>query len=66
MASLPIVPEGVKTAHNVKLCADLGFPAVYISNHGGHIVDMAPTAVEVLLDVRRLYPEVLDRIEIYA
>ncbi|THZ95696.1 FMN-dependent alpha-hydroxy acid dehydrogenase [Aureobasidium pullulans] len=66
MTSLPIVPKGVKTAHDVKLCADLGFPAVYVSNHGGRVVDMAPTAVEVLLDVRRLYPEVFDQIEIYA
>lgn len=64
--SLPIVPKGVKTAHDVKLCADLGFPAVYISNHGGRVVDLAPTAVEVLLDVHRLYPEVFDQIEIYA
>jgi len=66
MTSLPIVPKGVKTAHDVKLCADLGFPAVYISNHGGRVVDLAPTAVEVLLDVHRLYPEVFDQIEIYA
>lgn len=29
-------------------------------------MDMTSTAVEVLLDVRRLYPEVLDRMEIYA
>lgn len=66
MTSLPIIPKGVKTAHDVKLCADLGFPAVYISNHGGRVVDLAPTAVEVLLDVHRLYPEVFDQIEIYA
>ncbi|KAK5122838.1 hypothetical protein LTR85_003753 [Meristemomyces frigidus] len=66
MTTLPIVPKGVKTARDVKLCADLGFPAVYISNHGGRVVDMAPTAVEVLLDVHRLYPEVFDQIEIYA
>ncbi|KAF7186438.1 Cytochrome b2, mitochondrial [Pseudocercospora fuligena] len=66
MTSLPIIPKGVKTAHDVKLCADLGFPAVYISNHGGRVVDLAPTAVEILLDVHRLYPEVFDQIEIYA
>ncbi|CAK4029990.1 FMN-dependent alpha-hydroxy acid dehydrogenase [Lecanosticta acicola] len=66
MTDLPIVPKGVKTAHDVKLVADLGFPAVYISNHGGRVVDLAPTAVEVLLDVHRQYPEVLDQIEIYA
>lgn len=66
MTTLPIIPKGVKTAHDVKLCADLGFPAVYISNHGGRTVDLAPTAVETLLEVRRLYPEVFDQVEIYA
>jgi isopentenyl diphosphate isomerase/L-lactate dehydrogenase-like FMN-dependent dehydrogenase len=44
LTDLPIVPKGVKTAHDVKLCADLGFPAVYISNHGGRQVDMGVTA----------------------
>lgn len=66
MTTLPIVPKGVKTAHDVKLCADLGFKAVYISNHGGRVVDLAPTAVEVLLDVHKNYPEVFGKIEIYA
>lgn len=66
MTKLPVIPKGVKTAHDVKLCADLGFPAVYISNHGGRVVDLAPTAVEILLETRKLYPEVFDQIEIYA
>lgn len=66
MTSLPIIPKGVKTAHDVKLCADLGFPAVYISNHGGRVVDLAPTAVQILLDVHRLYPEVFGQLEIYV
>jgi isopentenyl diphosphate isomerase/L-lactate dehydrogenase-like FMN-dependent dehydrogenase len=66
LTDLPIVPKGVKTAHDVKLCADLGFPAVYISNHGGRQVDMGVTAVEVLLDLHRDYPEVFNQIEIYA
>lgn len=66
MTTLPIVPKGVKTAHDVKLCADLGFKAVYISNHGGRVVDLAPTAVEVLLDVHKNYPEVFGQLEIYA
>jgi isopentenyl diphosphate isomerase/L-lactate dehydrogenase-like FMN-dependent dehydrogenase len=66
MTDLPIVPKGVKTAHDIKLCADLGFPAVYISNHGGRQVDMGVTAIEVLLDLHRDYPEVFGQIEIYA
>jgi isopentenyl diphosphate isomerase/L-lactate dehydrogenase-like FMN-dependent dehydrogenase len=64
--SLPIIPKGIKTAKDVKLCADLGFKAVYISNHGGRVVDNTPTAVEVLLDLHVQYPEVFDQIEIYA
>lgn len=66
MTTLPIVPKGVKTAHDVKLVAELGLPAVYISNHGGRVVDGAPTAVEILLDVHRLYPEVFNQIEVYC
>ena len=64
--TLPIVPKGVKTAHDVKLCADLGFKAVYISNHGGRVVDNVPTAIEILLDVHQQYPEVFSQMEIYA
>ncbi|KAM0713557.1 hypothetical protein Q7P37_010519 [Cladosporium fusiforme] len=66
MTSLPIVPKGVKTAHDVKLCADAGFPAVYLSNHGGRQTDLGVTAVEILLDLHRDYPEVFGQIEIYA
>lgn len=66
MTSLPIVPKGVKTAHDVKVCADAGFPAVYLSNHGGRQTDLGITAVEILLDLHRDYPEVFDQIEIYA
>ena len=64
--SLPIVLKGVKSARDVKLCVDLGFDAVYISNHGGRVLDGAPTAIEVLLDLHANYPEVFDQIEIYA
>jgi len=64
--SLPIIPKGVKTAREVKQCADLGFKAVYISNHGGRVLDGAPTSIEVLLDLHANYPEVFDQIEIYA
>lgn len=66
MTTLPIVPKGIKTAHDAKLCADLGFQAIYISNHGGRVVDGAPTAVEILLDIHRLYPEIFNQVEIYA
>ncbi|KAI9702244.1 MAG: hypothetical protein M1820_006176 [Bogoriella megaspora] len=66
LTTLPIVPKGIKTAHDAKLCADLGFKAIYISNHGGRVVDGAPTAVEILLDIHQQYPEIFNQVEIYA
>jgi len=66
MTKLPVIPKGVKTAHDVKLLADLGFKAVYLSNHGGRQVDLVPTAVEILLDLHAHYPEVFNQMEIYA
>jgi isopentenyl diphosphate isomerase/L-lactate dehydrogenase-like FMN-dependent dehydrogenase len=47
------------------MCLDLGFKAVYISNHGGRIIDTAPTAVEILLDIHKNAPEVFN-MEVYA
>ncbi|KAF2717964.1 FMN-linked oxidoreductase [Polychaeton citri CBS 116435] len=66
MTKLPVVAKGLKTAVDVKKAADIGFPAVYISNHGGRQVDLVPTAVEILLEVHRDYPEVFSKMEIYC
>ncbi|KAK0188614.1 FMN-dependent alpha-hydroxy acid dehydrogenase [Armillaria mellea] len=66
LTSLPIVPKGIKTAADARICLELGFPAIYVSNHGGRTLDGAPTAVEILLDIRRNAPEVFERMEVYA
>ncbi|KAI9660316.1 MAG: hypothetical protein M1821_009666 [Bathelium mastoideum] len=66
MTNLTIVPKGIKTAHDAKLCADLGFKAIYVSNHGGRVVDNAPTAIEILLDIHNTYPQLFQQLEIYA
>ena len=66
MTNLTIVPKGIKTAHDAKLCADLGFKAIYVSNHGGRVVDNAPTAIEILLDIHNTYPQLFTQLEIYA
>ncbi|CAE6507311.1 unnamed protein product [Rhizoctonia solani] len=65
---LPIVPKGISNWQDVKLLHSLGFPACYISNHGGRLIDGQQTAAEVLLDLRKNAPEVLDdgKMEIYA
>ncbi len=66
LTSLPIVPKGIKTAADARICLELGFPAIYVSNHGGRTLDGAPTAVEILLDIRRNAPEVFERMEVYV
>jgi len=66
LTTLPIVPKGIKTAADAKTCLDLGFPAIYVSNHGGRTLDGAPTSVEILLDIRKNAPEVFDKMEVYA
>ncbi|GAW00484.1 FMN-dependent alpha-hydroxy acid dehydrogenase [Lentinula edodes] len=66
LTTLPIVPKGIKTAADAKTCLDLGFPAIYVSNHGGRVLDGVPTAVEILLDIRKQYPEVFEQMEVYA
>lgn len=66
LTSLPIVPKGIKTATDARTCLELGFPAIYVSNHGGRTLDSAPTAVEILLDIRRNASEVFERMEVYA
>ncbi|KAF8707373.1 FMN-dependent alpha-hydroxy acid dehydrogenase, partial [Rhizoctonia solani] len=66
--SLPIIPKGISNWQDAALLYTLGFPAIYISNHGGRLIDGQQTAVEVLLDLRKNAPEVLDdgKMEIYA
>ncbi|KAF9045681.1 FMN-linked oxidoreductase [Hymenopellis radicata] len=61
-----VVPKGIKTAEDARTCLQLGFPAIYVSNHGGRTLDGAPTAVEILLDIRRNAPEVFAGMEVYA
>ncbi|KAJ1304255.1 hypothetical protein OPQ81_005416 [Rhizoctonia solani] len=66
LTKLPIVPKGIISWQDAKMCLDLGFKAVYISNHGGRLIDTAPTAVEILLDIHKNAPEVINSMEVYA
>jgi len=57
---------GIISWEDAKLCMELGFKAIYISNHGGRLLETAPTAVEILLDIHKNAPEVIEKMEIYA
>lgn len=63
--SLPIVLKGVQT-HEDAYAATL-FPAVkgiILSNHGGRALDTAPPPIQVLLEIRKFCPQVLDIIDV--
>ncbi|EUC56371.1 FMN-dependent dehydrogenase, partial [Rhizoctonia solani AG-3 Rhs1AP] len=66
--SLTIVPKGISNWQDAALLHSLGFPACYISNHGGRLIDGQQTAAEVLFDLRRTHLRFLDdgKMEIYA
>ncbi|MEU6646729.1 alpha-hydroxy acid oxidase [Saccharomonospora sp. NPDC046836] len=36
LTDLPIVVKGIQTAEDARLCAQLGFAGLVVSNHGGH------------------------------
>ncbi|KAI0830454.1 FMN-dependent dehydrogenase-domain-containing protein [Hypoxylon sp. FL0890] len=63
--SLPIVLKGIQT-HEDAYAATL-FPAVkgiILSNHGGRALDTAPTPIQVLLEIRKFCPQVLDSLDV--
>lgn len=59
---LPVVVKGVQTAADAAIAADLGFEAIVVSNHGGHMPQSARATIDAL-------PEIADtvagRLEVY-
>ncbi|KAI1087628.1 FMN-dependent dehydrogenase-domain-containing protein [Rostrohypoxylon terebratum] len=63
--SLPIVLKGVQT-HEDAYAATM-FPAVkgiILSNHGGRALDTANTPIQVLLEIRKFCPQVLEKLDV--
>ncbi|KAH6867851.1 FMN-dependent dehydrogenase-domain-containing protein [Thelonectria olida] len=62
---LPIVLKGIQTHEDAY--AATKFPAVkgiILSNHGGRALDTANTPMQVLLEIRKFCPQVLDQLEV--
>ncbi|ROT40800.1 FMN-linked oxidoreductase [Sodiomyces alkalinus F11] len=66
VTSLPIVLKGVTGVETAKKAVEHGAPAIVISNHGGRNLDGSPSALEILLEIHREAPELLDQVEIWA
>jgi L-lactate dehydrogenase (cytochrome) len=47
-----LVVKGVLDPVDVEKCRQLGVDAIVVSNHGGRQLDAAPTALEVITDIR--------------
>lgn len=61
----PIALKGIQTPEDALLAVQHGVDAIYLSNHGGRQCDDAPSAIRTLLEIRRFYPEILGKVEIY-
>lgn len=49
--SLPLVVKGIMTGEDARRASDLGVDAVYVSNHGGRLLDHQLGTIEVLREV---------------
>ncbi len=50
-APLPIVVKGIVRGDDARLALDHGARAVWVSNHGGRQLDLAPSTADALVDV---------------
>jgi L-lactate dehydrogenase (cytochrome) len=62
----PIVLKGIQTAEDAALAVyTYNVDAIYLSNHGGRQCDDAPSSIRTLLEIRKFYPEILQKTEVY-
>ena len=57
---LPVIAKGVMTAYDARAAVDAGARAIYVSNHGGRMVDHALSAIEALAEVVEAVPAGVD------
>jgi 4-hydroxymandelate oxidase len=62
VASVPIVVKGVMTAEDARAAVDAGADGIFVSNHGGRILDATLSTIETLPEV---LAEVGDEVEVY-
>jgi 4-hydroxymandelate oxidase len=62
-SGLPVVAKGVLRGDDAAACVDAGVAAVYVSNHGGRLVDGCIDTASALVDVVRA---VRGRAEVYV
>lgn len=61
----PVILKGIQTAEDAAMAAEAGVDGIYLSNHGGRQMDYAPSSLQTLLEIRKFYPDLLEKLEIY-
>ena len=62
----PVVLKGIQTAEDAALAVyTYNVDAIYLSNHGGRQCDDAPSSIRTLLEIRKFYPEILQKTEVF-
>ncbi|CAH0056133.1 unnamed protein product, partial [Clonostachys solani] len=62
----PLILKGIQCVEDAVEALRHGVDGIYISNHGGRQLDYAPSAVEVLLEIRQNAPHVFEKIDVYV
>jgi L-lactate dehydrogenase (cytochrome) len=62
----PIALKGIQSEEDARVAMEAGVEAIYLSNHGGRQLHSAPPCLATLLRIRRCYPEVLERCEVFV
>jgi L-lactate dehydrogenase (cytochrome) len=62
----PVILKGIQTAEDAALAVyTYNVDGIYLSNHGGRQCDDAPSSIRTLLEIRKFYPEILQKTEVY-
>ncbi|KAF2031983.1 cytochrome b2 [Setomelanomma holmii] len=66
MTSLHIILKGIQTVEDARMAIKVGAPAIFLSNHGGRMLDGAPSTIEVALEILKHDPIIFQQTEVYA
>lgn len=66
ITTLPIIPKGILHREDAAIAAQMGLPAIVVSNHGGRQLDTAPATIDVLPAVVAAAKDEASDIEVYV
>ena len=55
--SLPFILKGILSLKDTEIIKDLGLQYLWVSNHGGRVLESHPSTISVLPKIRQYYPD---------